>query len=328
MATALGAERAATPRFTCLECGAFLERSGGRLECVQCGASYPEANGVGVFCASEAFYENYLDEHCPFVRNPPAWKAALLRVLPYWSWREWRFFRRHLQPGVTVLDLGCARGKEWFITEGGFVAGADPTAEPLRECAEHYDLVAQAEITHLPFPDAAFDVVVTSHVIGHISFDEKDAAVAEIARVLRPGGLSLNIIETDSQNRFVELGKSDPELYQRNFVETDGHVGLELPSAVLERFRRHGFSIQEVEKMESGIVHARYYGKYLENGYSERNRFVRRQIARWRRIQRNAALLALYEVAMGTYHTYVAQRRTPLDNAMFIMLAARKDSAV
>src|SRR5437867_992075 len=151
MATAISAERVATPRFTCLECGAFLEHSPGRLECARCGTSYPESDGVGVFCSSEAFYEEYLDEHCPFVRNPPSWKAALLRVLPYWSWREWKFFRRHLDPGVAVLDLGCARGKEWFMSPGGFVAGVDPTPEPLQECREHYDLVAQAEITRLPF---------------------------------------------------------------------------------------------------------------------------------------------------------------------------------
>jgi ubiquinone/menaquinone biosynthesis C-methylase UbiE len=310
----------------CPKCRAPLEAVGTeQLQCVECGAMYPLRAGIPSFCEGEHFYDTYLDEHCPYVADPPRWKARLLRVLPYWSWREWKFFRRHLLPGMTVLDLGCARGKEWFISAGSVVVGVDPTLAPLAECAEHYDLVAQAQITRLPFADATFDVVVTSHVLGHVALAEKDAALAEIARVLRPGGLSLNIIETDSKNRFVEFGKSDQELYRINFIETDGHVGLELPSATIGRFCRHGFSVVQVEKMESGIVHARYFQKYLGKGYPDRAKSVRSRIALWERIQRNRVLLAAYEVAMGSYHAFVEPWRTSLDDAMFIGLAARKN---
>src|SRR5213083_6255 len=99
MATATRPESPPRKSFACVACGGPLVKSSERLECPHCGSSYPDRNGVVVFCESEAFYEDYLEEHCPFVRNPPRWKAALLRVLPYWSWREWKFFRRHLTPG-------------------------------------------------------------------------------------------------------------------------------------------------------------------------------------------------------------------------------------
>lgn len=311
----------------CPECRGSLARGPETLECARCGVFYPQHDGIAEFCASDAFYEEYLDEHCPFVREPAAWKAAILRVLPYWSWREWKFFRKHVRPGATILDLGCARGKEWFSSRGGFVAGVDPIRAPLAECAEHYDLVAQAEIVRLPFPDGVFDYVVTSHVLGHVPHEQKEAALSEIARVLKTGGLSLNIIETDSTHRFVELGKSDSELYRRNFVETDGHVGLELPSAVLDRFRSHGFSVVDVEKMESGVVHLRYYGKYLGKGYPALVPAVRRRMRWWDRIEGNPVMLGAYEVAMGSYHRLVEPWRTSLDDAMFIALAAVKERA-
>lgn len=316
---------AAYTAFACPAChGATSLVDPSRLACTACGASYRVEDGIPAFCASEDFYEEYLDEHCPYVEDPPVWKAAILRAVPYLSWREWRFFVRHLEPRGAVLDLGCARGKEWFTRRATFVAGVDPTRSVLTDCARHYDVVAQAEITALPFPSESFDYVVTSHVIGHIPFEHKDAAFAEIARVLKPGGRSLNIIETDSRHPFARLGKSDPELYRRNFIETDGHVGLELPSALLARFRRHGFDIERVSKMESGFIHLRYYGKYLGHGYPERHAHVRRRIRAWNWLSARPVPLAVYEVLVGTYHRAIEQWRTPLDNAMFVAVSAIK----
>lgn len=314
-----------TTQFACTNChGTIAAEGADALRCTSCGREFGVIDGIPSFCDTEAFYEEYLEEHCPFVRNPSRLKAGILRVLPYWSWREWRFFDASVPAGSRVLDLGCARGKEWFSAKATFIAGIDPIVSPLRECARHYDLVAQANVTALPFHDGSFDCVVTSHVIGHVAPDEKDAAFSEIARVLRPGGVSVNIIETDSHHEFARLGKSDPDLYRTNFVETDGHVGLELPSAVLSRFERHGFTIENVRKMESGHIHLRYYGKYLGKGYPDRYRHVRKRIARWKRISGNPVLLGAYEVMIGSYHQLVEPRRSNLDDAMFIAVAARK----
>jgi ubiquinone/menaquinone biosynthesis C-methylase UbiE len=45
-----------------------------------------------------------------------------------------------------------------------------------------------APATHLPFGDASFDVVLTSHVIKHLDDDALAQSFREVARVLRPGG--------------------------------------------------------------------------------------------------------------------------------------------
>ncbi|WP_233219720.1 class I SAM-dependent methyltransferase [Micromonospora sp. RP3T] len=44
----------------------------------------------------------------------------------------------------------------------------------------------QCDATHLPYADAAFDVVIANHMLYHV--DDPDAALHEFARVLRPGG--------------------------------------------------------------------------------------------------------------------------------------------
>ena len=279
-----------------------------------------------MFSRGDDFYEDYLEEHCPYVRNPSRSKQALLRVLPTRAWREWKFYRRYLPRDSVVLDIGCARGKEWFADPASFIAGVDPCFSPLVECARHYDVVAQAGIDSLPFSDESFDCVVTSHVVGHVPFSEKDAAFSEIARVLKPGGLSINVIETDSKNRFVTFGKTDSELYQLNFVETDGHVGLELPSELVSRFERHGFRVVKVRKMESGVVYLRYYRKLLARGYAERSARVRRRIRLWEAIERRRPLLISYDLLTGFYHSLVEPWRTPLDHAMFVALVAVKET--
>jgi SAM-dependent methyltransferase len=45
------------------------------------------------------------------------------------------------------------------------------------------------DLRQLPFPDAEYDFVFASHVLEHIRDDEK--AIAEIRRILRPGGIAI-----------------------------------------------------------------------------------------------------------------------------------------
>jgi SAM-dependent methyltransferase len=89
-----------------------------------------------------------------------------------------------------------------------------------------YDETFCAELSHLPFNAASFDYIVSIDVLGHVEAPEKDAVLAEVKRVLRPGGVTLHGIEcTDrwAQKSYDEM--SAEEL--RRFIEVDGHVGLE-----------------------------------------------------------------------------------------------------
>jgi SAM-dependent methyltransferase len=107
-----------------------------------------------------------------------------------------------LRPGATVLDLGCGEGRHAFeaYRRGARVVAVDrgaPEVETTKrwlgaiaEAGEapagaHYEVV-RGDLLHLPVPDASVDRVIASEVLEHIPDDAR--AMAEIARVLKPGG--------------------------------------------------------------------------------------------------------------------------------------------
>jgi len=90
-------------------------------------------------------------------------------------------------PPQRVLDVGCGEGRlGGLLTARGYqVVGAD-TSQRLVEAARERHEAVVADAAALPFEDDSFDLV-TMFMALH-DFDEPGAAVAEAARVLRPGG--------------------------------------------------------------------------------------------------------------------------------------------
>ena len=112
------------------------------------------------------------------------------------------FDRLGLRRGDRVLDMGCGAGRHAFemYRRGGDVIAFDHDGDELagvldlfgamRDAGEVPDGaeadIKQGDALSLPFADAEFDRVVAAEVLEHIPDDE--AAIAELARVLRPGG--------------------------------------------------------------------------------------------------------------------------------------------
>ena len=92
----------------------------------------------------------------------------------------------------TVLDLGCGEGQIARLIartgSGQVVVGVDPTQSQIDVAKERGGGAdyAVAGASSLPHPDASFDAVLACLVFEHI--DPLEPAVAEVARVLRPGG--------------------------------------------------------------------------------------------------------------------------------------------
>jgi len=108
-------------------------------------------------------------------------------------------------PGAQVLEAGCGTGAQTVIlarnSPGAQFLSVDRAADSLalaREAVGRAGLTnvrfELADLFHLPFPDGAFDAVFVCFVIEHLA--EPGAALAELQRVLRPGG-EITVIEGD-----------------------------------------------------------------------------------------------------------------------------------
>jgi SAM-dependent methyltransferase len=113
-------------------------------------------------------------------------------------------FRRFpVGPGNRLLDLGCGAGRHAFeaYRRGADVVAFDADHGELCQVSTMTVAMAEAgeappgararsvrgDATAMPFGDGAFDRVIAAEVLEHIPLDQR--ALAEIARVLRPGGM-------------------------------------------------------------------------------------------------------------------------------------------
>jgi ubiquinone/menaquinone biosynthesis C-methylase UbiE len=105
----------------------------------------------------------------------------------------------HIQPGDAVLDVGCGTGTLAMkvarrVGVTGRVAGVDPGAEQIARARSkaarcHMPIDFQiGVIEQIPFPDQTFDVVLSTLMMHHLPNGVKRQGLAEIARVLKPGG--------------------------------------------------------------------------------------------------------------------------------------------
>jgi SAM-dependent methyltransferase len=133
--------------------------------------------------------EKYTHGHAPAVVRQHAQRTAQEAAA---------FLLPELRPGMRLLDVGCGPGS---ITRGlaerlapGQVIGLDLSRETLEAARE--DAAArgldnlryeEGSVYALPFPDGSFDVAYAHQVFQHLR--ERGAALREMLRVVRPGGL-------------------------------------------------------------------------------------------------------------------------------------------
>lgn len=311
----------------CPACHGDLRSTGNELICGGCHQRFPLSDGIPCFSPSEGFYDSYAEEHCPFHLSPSGLKGYALRVLPFWSWREWRFWRQAIPSCRRLLDIGCGSGRQLFTERAQEPIGYDGGLQFAKNCAMHYSATAVGQLPKLPFQSGIFDVVVSSHVIGHVALDQKDALISEISRVLRPGGITAHIIETDSEHPIVEAAKQDPETYRKQFIEQDGHIGLEQASRIIERFEKQGFAVTKLRVVDAILPSLQNYRKYLNHPRFSQIPGVAR-LQRMNQWQTQSAIAnACYEVGMGLFHQTIEQWMGNPERAQFILVSLVKTAA-
>ena len=157
------------------------------VRCRRCGHVYlsprPSAEALGkLYTAEYAAYTGPIeDEPRRFVR----WNRA------YGLAKRCRLVTSRRRPG-RLLDVGCGTGVflDAMRRRGWTVQGVEPTGAALAVARGRFGLdVFEGELADAAFPDASFDAVTLWYVIEHVP--DPAALLAEVARVLRPGGIAV-----------------------------------------------------------------------------------------------------------------------------------------
>ncbi len=229
---------------------------------------------------------------------------------------EWVLGLIDLSTARSVLDVGCGWGRFlWPVAHrlrGWVVIGTDRSVGMLRTATESggglpvTGLVGAAAAL-LPFPDARFELVMANHMLYEVP--DLDAAVAELARVVAPGGTL--IATTNSETVRVPL----VEFHQRVLIDLGitGHdevpspFSLENGASVLaahfDQVDTHVFS-RQVEVRDAADL-ARTYattGRYLAVSDDQRVLPAFTALAE-AEIQREGAIRS--ETRMGAFVTRV-----------------------
>jgi ubiquinone/menaquinone biosynthesis C-methylase UbiE len=104
----------------------------------------------------------------------------------------------------------------------------------------------EADAQALPFPDTSFDTVVCT--LGLCGFPDEKAAIAEMYRVLRPGGTLLLLDHIGSHHKLIYLGQW---LIEKVTVRTIGDYQTRRPLPLVEQA---GFVVHERERLKAGTV--------------------------------------------------------------------------
>jgi SAM-dependent methyltransferase len=165
-----------------------------------------------------------------------------------------RFEKLGLQPGDLLLDAGAGFGRHAFEAArlGARVVALDYAAEEVTGTRATFGAMAEAgeitwdsytgvlrgDATKLPFADGTFDRVITSEVLEHIQDDV--AAIAELARVLRPGG-TLGVTVPSEYPEKINWKLSD-EYHAPKSV--GGHVRIYSLTELKAKIRNAGLTVE------------------------------------------------------------------------------------
>jgi ubiquinone/menaquinone biosynthesis C-methylase UbiE len=202
-----------------------------------------------------------------------------------------------VQPGAELIDVPCGYGRHSIpLARSGIrVTGVDRSAAMLGEARargghERWPKLVQADYRELPFADASFDAALNLFSsLGYLGIEEDTRVLAEIGRVLRPGGrLVIETMHRDllvlrwSDSDWRLLGEGRLLLEQRTFDAPSGvaTTTMTLIDGAGERESRtwsvRVYAVTELLAMleRAGFAEAKCYGDFDGSAFGPSTRLV------------------------------------------------------
>jgi len=247
----------------------------------------------------------------------PAFRALLRAV-------EARFYQDLLPLAEPVLDVGCGDGHFASVAfplplTAGIDAGSSVLGETRNRAA--YRLLAQALGDGLPFADRQFATVISNSVLEHIP--QVEDVLAEIARVLQPGGRLIFCVPGDQFTRLLLFTQLFRRLrleplamaYERTFNRISRHHHCDTPQVWRARLQIAGLQLDtHFYYFSARATHALDLGHYLGAPSLVAKKLFGRWILaphRWNLALTERWLRPLYEEPLpdtGAYLFFVAHR--------------------
>lgn len=197
---------------------------------------------------------------------------------------RWRLFDRVIERWLAagrpvprtlrVLDAGCGDGINMTVLRdllavrgfGCTLIGSDYNALRLaRAPSGQGSLLLQADLRAMPFPDAAFDMILCSHVLEHIPEDGE--ALRELARMLAPGGLLIVAVP----NEGCLLAWLRNHVVQPAILRTTDHVQFYTAATLMARAEAAGLSpLGTIEREGVFVPHLGIYTRVRETRLGRR----------------------------------------------------------
>jgi SAM-dependent methyltransferase len=212
---------------------------------------------------------------------------------------------RRFRPGARVLEIGAGTGKQALeIRRRGFDIEAIEIASSNYK-GDQLVPITDYDGSHIPFPDASFDVVFSSNVLEHVR--DLPGLYAEIRRVMRPGAICVHVLPTHAW-RFWTILSAFPAGVQKAAAALKGRErGGSLVTRARRAFRLTAATLRHL------------FSPFFQGRHGERGTVVgelwRFHPAVWRRHFRNGGFDIVRDEPMGLHYSgyLLFGKRWPID---------------